>query len=225
MRYEIPFGGPSVLQRVARCRSGAARMRQQCHPRGYPTCAQPGRISVAGCPIWYAGGAIQSRLANTTDCYPGDEEPTLGAHLVTPRLAFAHHGIYVGAGNVVHYGALASQFRRAPVEEVSLAFFAHGHPLYVRPHTAPRFNCREVIKRARSRLGENRYSLLHNNREHFCEWCVHDVSRSLQVERVLKFPMAFARRIQASYSLICKRGRIFRQSFGVSQLFQADCDT
>ena len=155
----------------------------------------------------------------------GDEEPTLGAHLVTPRLAFAHHGIYVGAGKVVHYGALVRQFRRAPVEEVSLAFFAQGRPLYLKAHTAPRFNCREVIKRARSRLGENRYSLLHNNCEHFCEWCVHDVSRSLQVERVLKFPLAIARRIQASCALICKRGRIFRRSFDMPGAVQADCGT
>lgn len=155
----------------------------------------------------------------------GGEEPALGAHLVTPRLAFAHHGIYVGGGNVVHYGALACRFRRAPVEEVSLAFFAHGHALFVRAHTASRFDCQEVTERARSRLGENRYSLLGNNCEHFCEWCVHGISRSLQVERVLKFPVAFSRRVRAAYSLICKRGEIMRHSLGVMQAFQADCST
>jgi len=128
----------------------------------------------------------------------GTEEPALGAHLVTPRLAFAHHGIYVGGGNVVHYGALARQFRRAPVAEVSLAFFAHGHAVFVRSHTAPRFDCHEVTRRARSRLGENRYGLLRNNCEHFCEWCVQGVSRSLQVERALKFPRAVRRTIRAT---------------------------
>jgi hypothetical protein len=90
---------------------------------------------------------------------PGNEEPALGAHLVTPRLAFAHHGIYVGSGRVVHYGALARRLRRAPVEEVPLAIFAHGHALYVRPPIRPRFDCQEVIRRARSRLGEDRYDL------------------------------------------------------------------
>lgn len=153
------------------------------------------------------------------------EEPALGAHLVTPRLAFAHHGIYVGGGSVVHYGALARRFYRAPVEEVSLAFFAHGHALYVRPHPAPRFDCQEVITRARSRLGENRYSLLRNNCEHFCEWCVHDISRSLQVEHVREFPLAFARRIQRAYAVICKRGAISRISRGVPQVLQAACST
>jgi Lecithin retinol acyltransferase len=126
----------------------------------------------------------------------------LGAHLVTPRLAFAHHGIYVGGGYVVHYGALARQFRRVPVEEVSLAFFAQGHAVYIRPHSAPRFDRQEVIRRARSRLGENRYGLLRNNCEHFCEWCVQGIARSLQVERALTFPRAVRRTLRATFALL-----------------------
>ena len=31
-----------------------------------------------------------------------DEEPPIGAHLVTPRRRYCHHGIYVGDGMVVH---------------------------------------------------------------------------------------------------------------------------
>ncbi|MBV9702983.1 MAG: lecithin retinol acyltransferase family protein, partial [Methylobacteriaceae bacterium] len=30
------------------------------------------------------------------------EEPPLGAHLITPRFTYQHHGIYVGGGLVVH---------------------------------------------------------------------------------------------------------------------------
>lgn len=131
----------------------------------------------------------------------GTEEPALGAHLVTPRFAFAHHGIYVGGGRVVHYGALARQFRRAPVEEVSLAFFAQGRAVFVRPHSAPRFDCHEVIRRARSRLREDRYGLLSNNCEHFCEWCVQGIARSLQVERALTFPRAMRRAIRATFAV------------------------
>jgi len=82
-----------------------------------------------------------------------------------------------------------------------LAFFAHGHAVSVRPHTAPYFDCHEVIRRARSRLGENRYGLLRNNCEHFCEWCVQGVSRSLQVERALKFPRHVRRTIRAILAL------------------------
>jgi hypothetical protein len=42
----------------------------------------------------------------------------------------------------------------------------------------------EVVRRARLRLGENRYHLLTNNCEHFCEWCIRGESRSLQVDKL-----------------------------------------
>jgi len=170
----------------------------------------------------YAGSPVRQRrnsiaLGRSDRLLSGTEEPALGAHLVTPRLAFAHHGIYVGGGHIVHYGALARQFRRAAVEEVSLALFAHGHAVFVRPHAAPRFDCHEVIRRARSRLGENRYGLLRNNCEHFCEWCVQGVSRSLQVERALTFPHAVRRTIRAILALLhLNSTRAFGDSSGRS---------
>ena len=40
----------------------------------------------------------------------------------------------------------------------------------------------EVSLGFRSRLGEDRYQLWSNNCEHFTSWCLHGVSRSLQVE-------------------------------------------
>src|SRR6516162_869324 len=114
-----------------------------------------------------------------------NEEPPLGAHLITPRFAYAHHGVYVGAGAVVHYAALASHWRRGPVEEVSLSRFAQRHPVWVRPAGPDALRCEEIVRRARSRLGENRYRLLSNNCEHLSEWCVHGEHRSPQVERFL----------------------------------------
>jgi hypothetical protein len=39
-----------------------------------------------------------------------------------------------------------------------------------------------VVRRARSRLGENRYHIIRNNCEHFCEWSLSGVSRSRQLE-------------------------------------------
>lgn len=174
-----------------------------------------GRTTLAS---WCARSAIQIALDPGDRRPSGTGEPALGAHLVTPRLTFAHHGIYVGGGRVVHYGALARQFRRAPVEEVSLAFFADGHALFVRPHAAPRFDCHEVIRRARSRLGENRYGLLRNNCEHFCEWCVQGISRRLQVERALKFPRAVRGTVHATFALLhISLGRTFASSSGVAR--------
>jgi len=169
---------------------GHLRSLRPCHYRGpYHVCI-PVRESAESSALYRDDGLLCGKC-----------EPPLGAHLVTPRFAFAHHGIYAGGGRVVHYGALAHRLGGA-VEEVSLAVFAHGHAVFVRPHVAPRFDCHEVVRRARSRLGEDSYCLLRNNCEHLCEWCVQGVARSNQVERVLKFPRAVARTVRAACTLI-----------------------
>src|ERR1700733_8882265 len=99
-------------------------------------------------------------------------EPPLGAHMVTPRRGYTHHGIYVGAGRVVQYGGLSWGLRPGPVEEVPLAQFSQGRPVSVRAVGSRWFDQHAVVRRARLRLGEDRYSVLRNNCEHFCEWCV-----------------------------------------------------
>src|SRR3984885_10057267 len=119
---------------------------------------------------------------------PGDRpldaerEPPLGAHMVTPRRGYTHHGIYVGGGRVVQYGGLSRGLRRGPVEEVPLSQFSQGRPVWVRVLESHWFDEHEVVRRARLRLGEDRYSVLKNNCEHFCEWCVRGQHRSYQVD-------------------------------------------
>jgi hypothetical protein len=117
-----------------------------------------------------------------------------GTHLVTRRRGYLHHGIYVGSGRVVHYGGLARSWRRGPVEEVSLERFAAGRPVQARPTAAARFDSEEIVARARSRLGEDRYRITSNNCEHFCAWCIHGESRSEQIERLLRLPLRLLRR-------------------------------
>lgn len=114
-----------------------------------------------------------------------EHELVLGSHVVTPRLGYVHHGIYAGDRMVVHYAGFAHGLRRGPVEEISLARFSDGHPVYVRSVAPPEFDSREVIRRARSRVGEDDYRLLTNNCEHFCEWCLYGEHRSYQVEKWL----------------------------------------
>jgi hypothetical protein len=122
-----------------------------------------------------------------------NQEPPLGAHLVTPRFAYAHHGVYVGGGTVVHYAAFAKCWRRGPVEEISLPRFAHGHPVWVRPIGRNTLPAADILRRARSRIGENGYRFFSNNCEHFSEWCVNGEPRSLQVERFIANLQALAR--------------------------------
>jgi len=106
----------------------------------------------------------------------------IGSHLVTGRLGYTHHGLYAGAGKVVHYAGLSRSLRRGPVQEVSLAAFADGHPVWIRQSPAARFAGMEAIRRAYSRLGEDRYRLMSNNCEHFCTWCLYGESRSDQID-------------------------------------------
>jgi len=120
-------------------------------------------------------------------------EPPLGAHLITPRPGYTHHGIYVGDGTVLHYAGLSRSFRRGPIEQVPLVEFANGRPVQIECRNEPGLEAREIVARARSRLGESRYRLLSNNCEHYSEWSRFGVSRSKQVERWLGLPLAAAR--------------------------------
>lgn len=119
---------------------------------------------------------------------PTEPELPLGAHLVTSRGHYAHHGIYVGNGRVVHYAGLCESLRARPVEEVSLERFAAGRGVEVCRTVRARYADAEVVARARSRVGENRYRLLTNNCEHFSTWCLQGASRSTQVRTCLLKP-------------------------------------
>ena len=127
-----------------------------------------------------------------------NETLPIGAHLVTPRSWYDHHGIYIGNGRVVHYAGYCHGYHAGPVEEISLAEFERGLGFRIRPHDGARYSREEIAARARSRIGENGYRLFANNCEHFCEWCVSGRSRSRQIERLIAIPRLAARRIAKS---------------------------
>lgn len=147
---------------------------------------------------WLLGWAIDGRRSYATYCEEYlprardhalalSEEPPLGAHLITPRIGFVHHGIYMGDGRVIHCGAVSCFLPRGPVEEVSLRDFCRGRAIAVREYESAKFGVQEVVRRARSRLGEDDYRILTNNCEHFCEWCARGEHRSYQVERLTRW--------------------------------------
>lgn len=143
---------------------------------------------------------ILKRQASASGGRPGGDwllvagqEPPVASHIITLRSGYLHHGIYVGGSQVVHYSGFAHRLRRGPVEEISLARFGRGGPIWVRSTTPANFHAREVVARARSRIGEDCYRLLTNNCEHFCEWCLYGQPRSYQVEAWLKRPASTLR--------------------------------
>jgi hypothetical protein len=91
---------------------------------------------------------------------------------------YQHHGIDIGDGSVIHY--------RKPseiIEQTSFDIFSKGNRVYSRQYPAGFSFIPEVaVKRAFSRLGENKYNLLFNNCEHFATWCKTGINESQQIK-------------------------------------------
>src|SRR5262249_51653589 len=110
--------------------------------------------SVLDCPtssmprVRSAQGALAGRVLNMQI----DPSFKPGTHLITDRILYAHHGIYVGNGRVVHYSGLCNGWQSGPVEEVSLKQFAHGERVIGFAHRSRSFSNAEIVARARSRL-------------------------------------------------------------------------
>jgi len=91
----------------------------------------------------------------------------------------------------VHYAGLSrAAFTRRPVEEVSLTEFAGDCGVALLRDSALAFAPAEVVARAKSRLGEDRYRITTNNCEHFCHWCRCGQSSSAQIDRLFGWASA-----------------------------------
>lgn len=135
-----------------------------------------------GAPAASVGTASPSESAQSSVIRMFDNH-LIGAHVVAPRTGYTHHGIYVGDGRVVHYSGLADGLSSGPVNEVSFDEFAGGAEVEVAIHPRRKFTPEEVVRRARSRIGEALYCIATNNCEHFCNWCIEDKHHSPQVRR------------------------------------------
>ncbi len=121
-----------------------------------------------------------------------------GTELIVDRLAYRHHGIYLGEGLVIHYAGRI----RCPhglIETVPLRSFVGKRRVQVGRRPAESLHGEAIVRRARSRLGERRYAIFSNNCEHFCSWCQVGESRSKQVDRLLL-------RIRAVRCAVCPCG-------------------
>lgn len=105
-----------------------------------------------------------------------------GKHLVVSRGLYSHHGIGLGSGRVIHYAGWSDGPRAGPICEVTLEQFSGGARITVQPHPGRRYAASAAVARARSRLGEDAYSVWGNNCEHFVEWCIDGLHQSDQVD-------------------------------------------
>jgi len=116
---------------------------------------------------------------------PPIEQVIPGAQLVVRYSSYSHHGIYAGGGRVIHYAGWI-RGRRGLIEEIPLREFTEGRKFKVSLSPPDVISGRDVVRRARSRLGERCYDLLENNCEHFCTWCQLGEARSVQIELMAK---------------------------------------
>lgn len=106
-----------------------------------------------------------------------------GSHLISKRVGYSHHGIYIGNEEVIHYSGFADSERTGPVEIISLEEFHSGSGYKIKKHPNKKYKRKESVKRAKSRLGEDLYSLFNNNCEHFVNWCIEGDHKSIQVDK------------------------------------------
>ncbi|WP_320666765.1 lecithin retinol acyltransferase family protein [Prochlorococcus sp. MIT 1307] len=102
-------------------------------------------------------------------------------HLEVPRHhgLFKHHGIDLGDGTVAHYQE-GHEILRSSIQD-----FSAGQNIKVIIHDNASSNDL-TLRRAISRIGEQRYNLLFNNCEHFANWCKTGKHHSNQTEDFLK---------------------------------------
>ena len=88
-----------------------------------------------------------------------------GDQIATDRVGhYSHHGIYEGYGSVIEYDG--NRIKRTTLEK----FLGSSHYLY-RVNSEATYSPDEIVRRAKSRIGENKYSVTGNNCDQFARWC------------------------------------------------------
>jgi hypothetical protein len=109
-----------------------------------------------------------------------------GDHLVSVRIGYSHHGLYIGHNRVIHYsGSLLGELQTGVVEIIDLETFCQGNGYSVNSYPFRTYDRETSIERAKSRLGEDGYNVLLNNCEHFVTWCIMGLHSSAQVNRLI----------------------------------------
>lgn len=111
-----------------------------------------------------------------------------GDHIKVRRLGliYAHHGIDMGDGTVIHFaeaGKKAGQAKvtRAPIPD----FLKGGIPRVVEYRPGRALSVEQTAQLALAELGAQGYSLSWNNCEHFATYCKTGRRESRQVKRAL----------------------------------------
>ena len=148
-----------------------------------------------------------------------------GQHLFIKKASgtYTHHGLGLGDDRVIHYSGLSTDLTtEGVIEEISLDEFSQGKEINVKPHLDRKHTPEATIIRAGLRVGEAQYHILHNNCEHFVEWCIvgrHQSNQSTKGKLIYsasigaralwgaKNPLGFVAGAAAGYAYIHHQGK------------------
>lgn len=100
---------------------------------------------------------------------------------------YAHHGIDMGDGTVVHFSGEPLRTREACVCRTDMATFLRGARPIVVHHAGCDRSPEAVVAAAEAQLSKADYCLWRNNCEHFATYCKTGKRRSQQVLRAIGF--------------------------------------
>jgi hypothetical protein len=117
---------------------------------------------------------------------PGRTALSKGDHIKVRRygLLYAHHGIDLGDGRIVHFAEPGKETPQAVVRITSLDdFLKGGRPITVNYADGQALESEETVRLALAQVGEQGYHLAFNNCEHFATYCKTGRKESRQVWR------------------------------------------
>jgi len=104
-----------------------------------------------------------------------------------------HYGIFVSEEEVIQFGLPPVDLASRKDEDIrvlstDIEAFALGNIVEVaklsRLENRRRFSPEQTVERARARIGEGGYSLIHNNCEHFINECLFGQKSSQQIDEI-----------------------------------------
>lgn len=119
------------------------------------------------------------------------KDPYIGAHLRVQIQSIYHHGIYIGNDEVIQFGLPIDMLR--PKEEVKVLVstveeFLQGGFLEVRVFDRKERKLKnedsQIVEIAKSKIGEGGYDIVHNNCEHFANFCIFNKKESKQIDDI-----------------------------------------
>ncbi len=117
--------------------------------------------------------------------------PYPGAHIRVQVNGIYHHGIYINDEEIVQFGLPFDILK--PKEEVrviksDINDFLQGGFLEVKIYDKKEKKLKnkdeDIIKIAISKLGEGGYDIVHNNCEHFANYCIFNKKESKQIDDI-----------------------------------------